>query len=291
MADITYGGLSNLVSFANTDYVPVEKAGILTVKSTIAQWRSEFETHVAIVDPTINDDSSAGFVVGRWWLNSATATTFICADNSVGAAVWPESETNLFKRTAGVISPFVATDTLRINKIVLDDSATRMLSVSDNTRFLLLAGGASLSEGASLSLCGESFASAGYDGSMQLIYGYSAAAVGASSNIFIKHLDSGGYTNVCIMNNNGTVRIYNDLRVGSLGQSYDKIPVGWLTDLEITNMPTVGGVLISGSYSYVAPPITPTTVGTQGQWSYDANYLYKCISTNVWVRHAVATTW
>lgn len=94
MVDVNYTGLPALPSFDDTDLVPILKAGFATYKSTIAQWRSEFEAHIAAADPTVNDDSSAGYVVGRWWLNSITAVTFICADNSVGAAVWIQMDSD-----------------------------------------------------------------------------------------------------------------------------------------------------------------------------------------------------
>lgn len=41
-----------------------------------------------VVNPTANDDSSAGFDVGTVWINTATDDVFLAADVSVGAAVW-----------------------------------------------------------------------------------------------------------------------------------------------------------------------------------------------------------
>jgi len=40
------------------------------------------------VNPTVNDDSTAGFDVGTIWINTATDDVFIAADVSVGAAIW-----------------------------------------------------------------------------------------------------------------------------------------------------------------------------------------------------------
>src|SRR5690606_14040777 len=42
----------------------------------------------ATVDPTVNDDSSAGWKVGSVWINTATPESFRCLDSTVGAAVW-----------------------------------------------------------------------------------------------------------------------------------------------------------------------------------------------------------
>jgi len=45
-------------------------------------------THTATTDPTVNDDVSAGFLVGALWINTATREFFTCIDNTAGAAVW-----------------------------------------------------------------------------------------------------------------------------------------------------------------------------------------------------------
>jgi hypothetical protein len=64
------------------------------------------------------------------------------------------------------------------------------------------------------------------------------------------------------------------------------------------NGTTLGVALIatSGNYSDLSNkpltivPTTSTTTGTPGQYSYDANYFYVCVATNVWKRTAL-TTW
>jgi hypothetical protein len=42
----------------------------------------------AVVNPTVNDDGTAGYVVGSRWVNTATDEEFICTDNGTGAALW-----------------------------------------------------------------------------------------------------------------------------------------------------------------------------------------------------------
>jgi hypothetical protein len=42
----------------------------------------------ATVDPTVNDDSGAGYSLGSVWVNATSDTAFTCVDASVGAAVW-----------------------------------------------------------------------------------------------------------------------------------------------------------------------------------------------------------
>lgn len=42
----------------------------------------------AAVDPTVSDDSAAGYAVGSYWVNTTTDEAFICVDDTAGAAVW-----------------------------------------------------------------------------------------------------------------------------------------------------------------------------------------------------------
>lgn len=42
----------------------------------------------AVVAPTVNDDSGAGYSIGSEWFNTATSTLYIAQDVTVGAAVW-----------------------------------------------------------------------------------------------------------------------------------------------------------------------------------------------------------
>lgn len=41
----------------------------------------------------------------------------------------------------------------------------------------------------------------------------------------------------------------------------------------------------------VTAPATKTSAGTAGQIAFDTNFIYKCVSTNVWTRAAMATNW
>ncbi len=47
-------------------------------------------THTDTVDPTVDDDSTAGYAAGWRWINTATGDTFTCADATEGAAVWKQ---------------------------------------------------------------------------------------------------------------------------------------------------------------------------------------------------------
>lgn len=42
----------------------------------------------AIVDPTVNDDTTKGYTPGSQWINSADGKAFLMISNAKGAAVW-----------------------------------------------------------------------------------------------------------------------------------------------------------------------------------------------------------
>lgn len=46
---------------------------------------------VATVDPTVTDDTAAGYAVGSRWINLTTDDSFICVNATNGAAVWQDS--------------------------------------------------------------------------------------------------------------------------------------------------------------------------------------------------------
>jgi len=58
------------------------------VSETTLKYWSNKNNFVAVVSPTINDDSSLNYVNGSLWFNTATKELSICTDNSIGAAVW-----------------------------------------------------------------------------------------------------------------------------------------------------------------------------------------------------------
>lgn len=45
----------------------------------------------ATTDPTVNDDSGAGYAIGSRWVNLMAGTEFVCTDSSIGSAAWKET--------------------------------------------------------------------------------------------------------------------------------------------------------------------------------------------------------
>jgi hypothetical protein len=43
--------------------------------------------------------------------------------------------------------------------------------------------------------------------------------------------------------------------------------------------------------TFVSAPASSTSPGNPGDFSADANYIYHCVSTNVWVRAAIVGGW
>ncbi len=68
----------------------------------------------AVVDPGVSDDSSAGYGVGSFWINTASSKIFFCSDASVGAANWINSSGgSTSKETITAANSFVAGDIVR----------------------------------------------------------------------------------------------------------------------------------------------------------------------------------
>jgi hypothetical protein len=80
--------LSSTVTVDHTDIVGAE--GL--VRRVTPTTYETIETNLtAVVNPGVNDDSLLGYAVGSVWVNTVTNRVFICADATVGAAVWGES--------------------------------------------------------------------------------------------------------------------------------------------------------------------------------------------------------
>ena len=65
----------------------------------------------AVVDPVVTDDSGSGYEVGSSWVNTATDTTYICADAGVGVAVWRRTDNQVFSNFVAVLDPSITNDT------------------------------------------------------------------------------------------------------------------------------------------------------------------------------------
>lgn len=59
--------------------------------------------------------------------------------------------------------------------------------------------------------------------------------------------------------------------------------------IEIVDYPAVE-VGSDASYYVPTPPAHSNSTGTQGQWSYDSGYYYKCVAANVWYKVAAITS-
>jgi hypothetical protein len=61
-------------------------------------------TWIDTVDPTVNDDDTAGYEVGNKWFNSASGQFFNCCSDATGAAIWDGEPTELTLTTSWVPS-------------------------------------------------------------------------------------------------------------------------------------------------------------------------------------------
>lgn len=57
--------------------------------------------YTAITDPGITNDSTQGYSTGSRWLNTVSASEFVCVSAGVGAAVWNASARSGFSGYSG----------------------------------------------------------------------------------------------------------------------------------------------------------------------------------------------
>ena len=50
-------------------------------------------------------------------------------------------------------------------------------------------------------------------------------------------------------------------------------------------------VIQSAVFEWVDPPLTRNSTGTIGQMSFDDDYFYICVATNVWARQFLLKGW
>jgi len=65
------------------------------------------DNFTAVVDPSVTDDSSQGYVVGSHWVNTVNSNVFVATSVSVGAAVWTfvSNPSNAINNTTAVVAP------------------------------------------------------------------------------------------------------------------------------------------------------------------------------------------
>ena len=91
----------------------------------------------ATTDPTVNDDSSAGYNVGSIWINTSTKSVFQCTDATTGAAIWTQLNTEavsvlpVVDTTTIVKGSDDSTKQIRFEVDGLTTNTTRVLTVQD----------------------------------------------------------------------------------------------------------------------------------------------------------------
>lgn len=70
---------------------------LAALKAIIAANANALVKHnfAAAIDPTVNDDATAGYAVNSLWLNASSEEFFICLDASAGAANWQQTTLTL----------------------------------------------------------------------------------------------------------------------------------------------------------------------------------------------------
>ena len=104
-SDSGYSVGSRWINVSNDTYWVCVDATVNT-----AVWRRSdnqvFSNFVAVINPTIGDDTIAGYSTGSLWVNTVTDNCYMCADATNGAAVWVQI--NITGGTTPVKNNFVS---------------------------------------------------------------------------------------------------------------------------------------------------------------------------------------
>lgn len=90
------GAPSNTIGFDGDFYLDVTVTNVYYGPKTGGAWGSSHAftgprgNFGATTDPTVNNDSSAGYGIGSLWINVSTSRVFLATSVAVGAAVWVE---------------------------------------------------------------------------------------------------------------------------------------------------------------------------------------------------------
>jgi hypothetical protein len=58
------------------------------ISNTGVDTRLENTVHLSTIDPVVGDDITDGFLIGTFWVNTSSGSSFISVDDAAGAAVW-----------------------------------------------------------------------------------------------------------------------------------------------------------------------------------------------------------
>lgn len=106
-----------LEGIQDVDTTAPSEDDVLTWKASTEKWTAEQipntdpkGNYSATTDPTVNDDTGAGYGVGSAWVNTTTDTAFVCLDASSGAAVWDQISLVAKYNTSATVAPTVNDD-------------------------------------------------------------------------------------------------------------------------------------------------------------------------------------
>ena len=77
---------------SNTVYLCVDSSAAAAVWKEITQNPTPTDNLAGTADPTVTDDSSAGYSIGSTWVNTVASTVFICVDATANTAVWHQTD-------------------------------------------------------------------------------------------------------------------------------------------------------------------------------------------------------
>jgi len=103
----------------------------------------------ATVDPTVDDDSASGYVIGSEWINTTTKKIFKAVDVTIGSAVWKRIDKIMLKSLFPFFTDNLSVDDTAWVELIADTGADKIVKIQSfypNGSIAKLAIGAASSE-------------------------------------------------------------------------------------------------------------------------------------------------
>ena len=240
----------------------------------------------ATADPTVDDDTDLGYVVGSRWIDVTADKEYVCLDDTNGAAVW--------------------TETTDSSSDVINDTSPQLGGNLDMGTYKLVGEGGS--DGVYVDANGLVGVGTNDPGSKLVVIGNTVFSGGANIGDIINSPVAGGLRFARESTNEPFLLFENDggandlsqvrgvngggLRITSGDSAATWVQILSTGDVGIGTTTPTERLDIDSDKLRLRTAKTPASAGAdgnQGDIAWDASYLYICISTNTWKRSLIET--
>jgi len=267
MANTSISNLATGAAVSATDVLPnVQTAGVGPVKTTAAQLKTFMSASPTLVTPALGTPSSGDFSTGTFtWPTFNQNTTGTAAGLSATLAV-ASGGTGLTSLASGRVPFGAGTNPLSSSSNFVWDNANSRLGVNVASPGLTLDIGGAARVVSATQFSGVTVANGSFS-VVQLL------GVTATNDTGICNLSSGGVTRVSFNSNGDSYVNGGKLAIGTTTMGTSKLRIAD-DSIQLDTAKT---------------PASASATGTAGQICWDSDYIYVCVSNNVWKRAGIST--